>query len=72
MERLPPLTAEQLASLRAYAAKHGRTWKSTPNRVWMGGPPYDDGGILRTLRNTHGPSWLVSFRFPKEDSNGRT
>lgn len=25
------------------------------NRVWMGGPPYDDGGSLRCLRNSHEP-----------------
>ena len=64
-ERLPPLTVEQHQALRAYAAKHGRRWKSTLNNVWMGGPPYDDGGILRGLRNSHGPTWLLTYRLPK-------
>ena len=67
MGKLPLLTAEQTAALRAYAAKHGRTWKNTLRNAWMGGPPYDDSGILRGLRNSHGPSWLVSYRLPKVD-----
>lgn len=64
-EPLPDLDAEQVAALQAYAARHGRRWKSILNNVWMGGAPYDDGGILRRLRNTHGPSWLQRYRLPK-------
>ncbi len=64
-ERLPVLSTEQEAALLAYAARHGRRWKSILNNVWMGGPPHDDGGILRGLRNTHGPTWLQSYRLPK-------
>ena len=64
-QRLPPLNFEQEAAIRDYAAKHGRCWKSILNNVWMGCAPYDDGGILRGLRNTHGPSWLQSYRLPK-------
>ncbi len=64
-EKLPPLTAEEEKALQAYAAKHGRRWKSILNRVWMGGPPYDDGGTLRRLRNSRGPSWLHSYRLPQ-------
>ncbi len=63
-ERLPPLTPEQEAALQAYAARHGRRWKSVLNHVWMGGAPHDDGGILRGLRNSHGPTWLHSYRLP--------
>jgi hypothetical protein len=66
MERLRDLTAHEVDTLRAYAAKHGRTWKATLRGAWMGHAPYDDGGTLRNLRNTHGPSWLVSYRLPKE------
>lgn len=62
---LPHLDADQIAALRAYAARHGRRWKSILNNVWMGGSPYDDGGTLRRLRNTHGPSWLQRYRLPK-------
>jgi hypothetical protein len=62
---LPDLDAEQVAALQAYAARQGQRWKSILNNVWMGGAPYDDGGILRRLRNTHGPSWLQRYRLPK-------
>ncbi|MGN7755556.1 hypothetical protein [Sinorhizobium sp. 22678] len=64
-ERLPPLTAEEEQALQAYAAKHGRRWKWVLNHVWMGGAPYDDGATLRRLRNSHGPSWLHTYRLPK-------
>ncbi|MBB5553345.1 hypothetical protein [Rhizobium lentis] len=64
-ETLPPLTPEQEAALQAYAARHGRRWKSILNNAWLGGPPYDDGGLLRGLRNSHGPTWLQSYRLPK-------
>ncbi|MCZ7497451.1 MULTISPECIES: hypothetical protein [Hyphomicrobiales] len=63
-DRLPPLTPEQQTALQAYAARHGRRWKSVLNNVWMGGAPHDDGGILRGLRNSHGPTWLQSYRLP--------
>ncbi len=70
-ERLPPLTAEQKTGLQAYAVRHGRRWKSIHN-VWMGGALYDDGGTLRGLRNTHGPSWLQSYRLPKPKPSAET
>ncbi|ULJ82744.1 hypothetical protein MF410_34520 (plasmid) [Rhizobium sp. C104] len=63
--KLPPLTAEEERALQAYAVKHGRRWKSILNHVWMGGAPHDDGGTLRRLRNSHGPTWLQSYRLPK-------
>lgn len=64
-QRLPTLSTDQEAALLAYAARRGRRWKSILNNVWMGGAPHDDGGILRGLRNTHGPTWLQSYRLPK-------
>ena len=64
-QRWPALNDDQEAALRAYAVRHGRRWKSILKNVWMGGPPHDDGGILRGLRNTHGPNWLQSYRSPK-------
>ena len=66
-QRWPALTDDQEAALREYAVRHGRRWKSILSDVWMGGPPYDDGGVLRGLRNTHGPTWLQSYRLPKAD-----
>jgi len=68
MEKNRALTADELSALKAYSAKHGRKWKSILLDVWMGRPPYDDTGTLRNLRNTHGPSWLVAFRFPKQEA----
>lgn len=70
-ERLPPLNPEQEAALQAYAARHGRRWKSILNNVWMGGAPHDDGGILRGLRNSHGPTWLQSYRLASAGSAER-
>ncbi|MDI6834376.1 MAG: hypothetical protein QMD99_01520 [Rhizobiaceae bacterium] len=64
-EPLPPLTEEEVNALQDYAARHGRSWKRILNYVWMGEAPYDDGGILRRLRNTHGPTWLDRYRLPK-------
>lgn len=66
-ETLPPLTPEQEAALQVYAARHGRRWKSTLNNAWMGGPPHDDGDLLRGLRNSHGPTWLQFYRLPKPE-----
>ncbi|WP_234913187.1 hypothetical protein [Rhizobium giardinii] len=64
-ERLPRLTAAEEQALQAYAAKHGRRWKSVLNHVWMGGQPHDDGATLRRQRNARGPTWLQSYRLPK-------
>jgi hypothetical protein len=59
------LTPEQLAALRAYAAEHGRTWKSQLNDDWMNGRA---SGPLQQIRNQFGPSWLLRFRLPKENA----
>jgi hypothetical protein len=64
MEKLRALTDDEIRALRAYAAKHGRRWKSVLQGAWMGHAPYDDAGTLRSLRNSHGPSWLVTYRLP--------
>jgi hypothetical protein len=60
--RLPRLTLEQLEALIRYADEHGRTWKSQLNHEWMNGTC---SGEVYRLRNTHGPSWLVSFSLRK-------
>ncbi|CAK7261858.1 MULTISPECIES: hypothetical protein [unclassified Shinella] len=64
-EPLPPLTEEEVNALQHYAARHGRSWKRILNNAWMGEAPHDDVGILRRLRNTHGPTWLDRYRLPK-------
>lgn len=71
-QRWPTLSDDQKAALQAYADRHGRRWKSILSEVWMGGPPHDDGGILRGLRNTHGPTWLQSYRLPKSALAGQS
>lgn len=55
------LSPEQVADLQAYAAKHGRTWKAKLRDEWMRASA---SPTLHHLRNTHGPSWLDSFRLP--------
>ncbi len=59
------VTNEQLKALRDFAAIYGRCWKQELREAWMSGDGRDTGE-LRQLRNTLGPSWLISFRFPEE------
>lgn len=60
-----PLTADELATLRAYAARHGRNWKAALREAWM---TASEPGILQALRNDHGfgPPGLRAFTFPKD------
>ena len=59
MKQKQTLTLEQDQALRAFASKHGRTWKQALREAWMRG---SDGGELRQIRNTFGPSWLTTFK----------
>ncbi len=64
------LTAAQLKALDTYAFLYGRTWKSKLRTWWQGGFARDgaldeDMRLLYCLRNTHGPTWLAGFRFPR-------
>lgn len=71
MEKLPSLSQIELAELREFAAIEGRNWKAAlqSESWWRGIPARDKKGkeypALYGLRNSHGPSWLVNFRFPK-------
>lgn len=75
MAAYPALTTEEVEALQAFAAKHGRNWKANLSmvywynaRIWRG-PHGDDntvGYVLHGLRNSHGPSWLDSYRLPKK------
>ena len=70
-DRYAPLSPDELTALESYAAKHGRAWKARLRDAWMsGGNEEGTGGVLRTLRNTHGPRWLEQFRLsrPKVES----
>jgi hypothetical protein len=72
MTDLRPLSVEEIAELRAYSSVEGRGWKDRlqTESWWRGIPARDKTGreypLLYGLRNTHGPSWLVNFKLPKE------
>lgn len=53
-------TAEQIAALVSFAARHGRTWKSKLSAMWLNGrDSYEpEGSVLRSVRNGLGPTWL--------------
>lgn len=53
------VSAEERASLRAFASRNGRTWKAALRQMWAYDPNLS--GPLRALRNRLGPRWLASF-----------
>jgi hypothetical protein len=53
------LTTEQLDAIKEYAAIYGRTWKQSLRDDWMAARCI---GAVHALRNSHGPSWLNSFK----------
>jgi hypothetical protein len=60
-------TALQTVTLLAYAAQHGRTWKTKLHADWRqsGSRTFDgEWAPLQQLRNTLGPSWLESYVLP--------
>lgn len=49
------LTRAEAEAVVAYAKLNGRTWKHRLMEAWMrAGEP----GLLQSVRNSHGPSWL--------------
>lgn len=58
------MTAEQIQALQAFAAKHGRSWKSKLRSAWASGRDerLPNGALLRQIRNTLGPVGLAKFR----------
>lgn len=63
------LSPSELAALRAYARKHGRTWKAALRDDWMYATAPAE---LQGLRNRLGPGWLATYRLPAAStrSNG--
>jgi hypothetical protein len=59
------LTNEQEAALIAFAALHGRRWKSVLAEGWQRAA-YP--GPLQEIRNQFGPSWLAGWR-PSHPTN---
>jgi hypothetical protein len=55
------ISPEALAALKDYAVLRGRNWKSAMRNDWIYGGPWCNPELAR-LRNTHGPSWLKSFK----------
>ena len=51
----PPLMLEQAVALRAYAHRHGRSWKTKLWKDWMDATA---DPLLHQLRNSHGSVWL--------------
>ncbi len=62
--RYTPLTIDQITAIRAYQKSKGRNWKQNLSLDWQSG---NIAGSLYSLRNTHGPSWLQSFRLPQRE-----
>lgn len=64
------LTADQIASVREFARMKGRRWKEEARLLWQSADisaaySADWRAVLTdvyALRNSHGPSWLNSFR----------
>lgn len=72
MRQYRDLKPDELTALQAFAAEHGRRWKSVLTdvywynaRIWRAGPNDCYGYILHGIRNEFGPSWLDSFKLPK-------
>lgn len=63
------LSPSELTALRAYARKHGRTWKAALRDDWMYATAPAE---LMRLRNRLGPGWLTTYRLPAAStrSNG--
>lgn len=57
-------TEEQLAAIRAYAEAKGKDWKFRLNTAWWNGTDANEpnGHLLRQIRNTLGPKWLIKFK----------
>jgi hypothetical protein len=64
MATFPELTTPQKLILKAWIARHGRSWKIKLREVWAKANPDDEGRVLYRLRNTHGPEWLDKIQVP--------
>ena len=66
MTKLRALTHAEHDAIRAYALEHGRYWKASLRDDWMNARTT---GVMQALRNSHGPSWLVSFSLVRDRSS---
>ena len=60
----PQLTEEQDAAIQAYAEYHGKNWKKQLLEDWLNGKDtrFNNGHLLRQVRNQFGPKWLEEYR----------
>jgi hypothetical protein len=65
METFAPLTTDQEAAVISYAAYAGRNWKSALLAAWMNSATHQTQGHLQAIRNSHGPSWLATYKLPR-------
>ena len=68
MTKRRPLTAEEHAAVCQYARENGRYWKARLRDDWMRARTT---GIMQALRNSHGPSWLLTYLIPKHSKMSR-
>jgi len=63
MPPYPHITFEQLAALKAFAARNGRYWKSALRHKWETGlyDSQDDSANLQQIRNSFGCVWLGKY-----------
>jgi hypothetical protein len=55
------LSADEMNALRAFKARHGRTWKAKLLDMWQSGRDANEP-VLRVLRNRLGPSGLARVK----------
>lgn len=55
-------TEAQLAALARFQRRYGRIWKAHLRSLWLSDQAYEDGALLRQLRNNFGPEWLNAYR----------
>lgn len=65
----PALSPEAATALLNFAQKYARVeggWKEHLTILWAtGGDTQEpDGGVLRSIRNTYGPTWLIDVYAP--------
>ena len=60
--QLAELNEEERTALLAFAAEHGRCWKS---KLLLGWEHAAYPGPLQAIRNNFGPGWLRRLRLPK-------
>lgn len=66
MTKLRPPTQADHEVIRAYAREHGRYWRASLRDDWMNARTT---GVMQALRNSHGPSWLVSYSLTRHEQS---